>query len=243
MMSEIEERREYLTDNEYLTMMNNCMQSYLNYRNERCTCTEDSFECYRYPRLLQNCRYKDTILQQAPLLSTLIPGHQIPADFKLQLEVKYEPYDNDLLVKTLRYLFNVSTETDYVIDKITCAFSVFHLIFKHHGLLLKSKKFREVAYQKINEFATSEESRFILENHDFSYLGITSNPIPIWWGELRSPLTPPPDSELSYQITPTPDSELSYQITPTPDSELSYQITPTPDSELSYQITPPPDFN
>jgi len=217
MMSEIEERREYLTDNEYLTMMNNCMQSYLNYRNERCTCTEDSFECYRYPRLLQNCRYKDTILQQAPLLSTLIPGHQIPADFQLQLEVKYEPYDNDLLVKTLRYLFNVSTETDYVIDKITCAFSVFHLIFKHHGLLLKSKKFREVAYQKINEFATSEESRFILENHDFSYLGITSNPIPIWWGELRAPLTPPPDSELSYQITPTPDSELSYQITPTPD--------------------------
>jgi hypothetical protein len=190
MMSEIEDRREYITDNEYLTMMNNCMQSYLNYRNERCTCTEDSFECYRYPRLLQNCRHKDTILQQAPLFSTLITGAQIPSDFQLELEVKYEAYDNDLLIKTLRYLFNVSSESDYIIDKIICAFSVFHLIFKHHGLLIKSKKLREVTYQKLNEFATSEESRFILENYDFSYLGITSNPIPIWWGERSSPLTP-----------------------------------------------------
>ena len=189
MMSEIEERSDILSDNEYLTLMNNCMQSYLNYRNNRCTCTEDSFECYYYPRLLQNCRNKDIILQQAPLLSTLITDAQIPSDFQLELEIKYEPYDNDLLVKTLRYLFNVSSESDYIIDKIICAFSVFHLIFKHHGLLLKSKKFREVAYNKLNEFATSEESRFILENYDFSYLGITSNPIPIWWGELSSPLT------------------------------------------------------
>jgi len=192
MMSEIEEHSDKLSDNEYLTLMNNCMQSYLNYRNDRCTCTEDSFECYRYPRLLQNCRYKDTILQQAPLLSTLITGAQIPADFQLQLGIQYEPYDNDLLVKTLRYLFNLSSESDYIIDKIICAFSVFHLIFKHHGLLLKSKKFREVAYQKLNEFATSEENRFILENYDFSYLGITSNPIPIWWEGLRPPLTRPP---------------------------------------------------
>lgn len=197
MMSEIEERSEYMSDNEYLTMMNNCMHTYLNYRNETCTCTEDSFECYRYPRLLQNCRNKDIILQQAPLFSILIPGHQVPADFQLQLEVKYEPYDNVLLVKTLRYLFNVSSESDYINDKIICAFSVFHLIFKHHGLVLKSKKFHQMACKKLNEFSTSEESRFILENHDFSYLGITTNPIPIWWRELRSPLTPPPDLELS----------------------------------------------
>ena len=190
MMSEIEERSDVLSDNEYLTLMNNCMQSYLNYRNNRCTCTEDSFECYHYPRLLQNCRNKDIILQQAPLLSTLITDAQIPSDFQLELQIKYEPYDNDLLVKTLRYLFNVSSESDYIIDKIICAFSVFHLIFKHHGLLLKSKKFREVAYNKLNEFATSEESRFILENYDFSYLGITSNPIPIWWGNVVPPLPP-----------------------------------------------------
>jgi hypothetical protein len=190
MMGEIEERSDILSDNEYLTLMNNCMQSYLNYQNNICTCTEDSFECYYYPRLLQNCRNKDIILQQAPLLSTLITDAQIPSDFQLELEIKYEPYDNDLLVKTLRYLFNVSSESDYIIDKIICAFSVFHLIFKHHGLLLKSKKFREVAYNKLNEFATSEESRFILENYDFSYLGITSNPIPIWWGNYVPPLPP-----------------------------------------------------
>jgi hypothetical protein len=190
MMSDIEERSDILSDNEYLTLMNNCMQSYLNYQNNICTCTEDSFECYYYPRLLQNCRNKDIILQQAPLLSTLITDAQIPSDFQLELEIKYEPYDNDLLVKTLRYLFNVSSESDYIIDKIICAFSVFHLIFKHHGLLLKSKKFREVAYNKLNEFATSEESRFILENYDFSYLGITSNPIPIWWGNVVPPLPP-----------------------------------------------------
>ena len=206
MMSEIEDRREYITDNEYLTMMNNCMQSYLNYCNDRCTCTEESFECYRYPRLLQNCRHKDTILQQAPLLSTLITGAQIPADFQLQLEVKYEPYDNDLLVKTLRYLFNMSSESDYIIDKIICAFSVFHLIFKHHGLLIKSKKLREVTYQKLNEFTTSEESRFILENYDFSYLGITSNPIPIWGENCRSPLTPHAEESIAEELTLFPSS-------------------------------------
>ena len=140
MMGDIEERKESLSDNEYLTMMNNCRQAYLNYQNERCMCTEDSFECYHYPRLLQNCRNKDIILQQAPLLSTLIPSHQIPADFQLELEVKYEPYDKPFLVKTLRYLFNVSFESSYIDEKIVCAFSIFHLIFKYNGILKERKQ-------------------------------------------------------------------------------------------------------
>jgi len=191
MMSDIEERSDMLSDNEYLTMMNNCMQSYLIYRNETCTCTEDSFECYRYPRLLQNCRHKDTILQQAPLLTILIPGGQIPADFRLQMEVTYEPYDNDLLVITLRYLLNISLESDFIFDRIVCAISIFHLVFKHHGILEKSPKLREVVFRKLNEFQTSEETLIILENFDFSVLGLSGNPIPIWGGEARFPPYPP----------------------------------------------------
>ena len=184
MMSEIEERREYLSDNEYLTAMNECLRSYLTHYEEQCTCTEDTFECYNYPRLLQNCRHKDTILQQAPLLAILIPGGQIPADFRLQMEVAYEPYDNDLLVITLRYLLNMSLESDFIFDRIICAFSIFHLVFKHHGILEKSPKLREVVFRKLNEFQTSEETLIILENFDFSVLGLSGNPIPTWGGEL-----------------------------------------------------------
>ena len=164
------------------------MHSYLNYRNDRCTCTDNSFECYRYPRLLQNCRHKDIILQQAPLLSTLIPDHQIPDDFKLELEVKYEPYDKNLLIKTLRYLFNLSFESSYISDKIICAFSVFHLIFKHNGLLIESPQLRQTALDKLNEFEMTIENQQIFENYDFSSLGISINPIPIWGGNLRSPI-------------------------------------------------------
>jgi len=191
-MAEIEERKDSLSDNEYLNMMNNCRKEYLNYLNERCTCTEDSFECYHYPRLLKNCRNKDIILQQAPLLSTLIPGAQIPADFRLQLEVKYEPYDKPLLVKTLRYLFNVSFESSYIDEKIVCAFSVFHLIFKHNGLLRESPKLREIACKKLAEFEVNDENRYIFESYDFTYLGISTNPIPIWRAILCPPLIPPP---------------------------------------------------
>ena len=192
-MIEIEERREYITDNEYLTSMNNCMQLYINYRNNRCTCTADSFECYQYPRLFKNCRHKDTILQQAPLLAILIPGGQIPVDFRIQLEVQYEPYDNDLLVKILRYLLNISSESDYIYDKVICAISIFHLVFKHHGILVNCPKFREVILSKLEEFQTSEEALVILENFDFSAIGISENPIPIWREKIRSPLiTPPP---------------------------------------------------
>jgi len=187
MMSEIEERSEYISDNEYLTAMNQCMQSYLNYRNQRCTCTEDSFECYRYPRLLQNCRNKDLILEYAPLMSILITGHEIPANFQLQLEIRYEPYNKDLLVKTMRYLFNVSSESSYIYEKVICAFSVFHLIFKHHGLLRESRKLHEVAINKLTEFETIIENRNIFENYDFSYIGIMTNPIPIWRKNLNSP--------------------------------------------------------
>ena len=118
MMSEIEDRREYISDNEYLTEMNNCLQSYLTYHEEQCTCTEDTFECYRYPRLLLNCRHKDVILQYAPLLSILIPGGEIPVDFRLQVEVAYEPYDHDLLVRILRYLLDFSLESDSIFEKI-----------------------------------------------------------------------------------------------------------------------------
>jgi hypothetical protein len=182
MMSEIEERREYLSDNEYLTMMNDCMQSYLNYRNNICTCTEDTFECYQYPRLLRNCRHKDTILQYAPLLSILIPGGEIPADFRLQMEVQYEPYEHDLLVRILRYLLDFSIESDIIFDRVICAFSVFHLVFKHHGILEKSPKLREVFFRKLEEFQTSEGALIILENFDFSVLGLSENPIPIWGG-------------------------------------------------------------
>ena len=184
MMSEIEDRREYLTDNEYLTEMNNCLQSYLTYHDEQCTCTEDTFECYRYPRLLLNCRHKDVILQYAPLLSILIPGGEIPVDFRLQVEVAYEPYDHDLLVRILRYLLDFSLESDSIFEKIICAFSIFHLVFKHHGILEKSPKLREVVFRKLEEFQTSEGALAILENFDFSVLGISENPIPVWGGEL-----------------------------------------------------------
>jgi hypothetical protein len=191
MINEIYEQREYLTDNEYLTKMNNCMNSYLNYQNNTCTCTENSFECYRYPSLFQNCRNKDIILQQAPLLSILISENQIPPDFRLQLEIQYEPYDNDLLVITLRYLLNMSLESDLIFDKIICAISIFHLVFKHYGILDKSPHLKNVILRKLNEFQTSEETLNILENFDFSVLGITENPIPIWGENCRSPLTPP----------------------------------------------------
>ena len=184
MMSEIEERREHLSDNEYLTMMNECMRSYLTYHQERCTCTDDTFECYQYPRLFKNCRNKDTILEQAPLISLMIPGHQIPVDFNIQLEVKYESYDNDILVKILRYLLNLSLESDLIYDKIICAISIFHLVFKHHGILDKSSKLREVVLRKLDEFQTSEEALDILENFDFSVIGISENPIPIWGRNL-----------------------------------------------------------
>jgi len=190
MMSEIEDRREYLTDNEYLTEMNNCLRSYLTHYEEQCTCTEDTFKCYRYPRLLQNCRHKDTILEQAPLLAILIPGGQIPADFRLQMEVSYEPYDNDLLVITLRYLLNMSLESDIIFDRIICAISIFHLVFKHYGIMEKSPKLREVIFRKLDEFQTSEEALIILENFDFSVLGLSGNPIPVWGGKRDSPLTP-----------------------------------------------------
>ena len=191
-MIEIEDRREYITDNEYLTSMNNCMQLYINYRNNRCTCTADSFECYQYPRLFKNCRHKDTILQQAPLLAILIPGGQIPVDFRIQLEVQYEPYDNDLLVRTLRYLLNMSLESDLIFDRIICAISIFHLVFKHHGILEKSRNLREVIFRKLEEFQTSEEALVILENFDFSVLGISENPIPGWRGNVVPPLPPMP---------------------------------------------------
>ena len=190
MMSEIEDRREYLSDNEYLTAMNDCLRSYLTHYEEHCTCTEDTFECYRYPRLLRNCRHKDTILEQAPLLAILIPGGQIPVDFRLQMEVAYEPYDNDLLVKTLRYLLNMSLETDMIFDRVICAISIFHLVFKHHGILEKSRNLREVIFRKLEEFQTSEEALVILENFDFSVLGISENPIPGWRGNYVPP--PPP---------------------------------------------------
>ena len=180
MLNELEERREYITDNEYLIQMNSYMQSYLNFRNQRCTCTEDSFECYRYPKLFQNCINKDIILQQAPLLSILIPEHQIPPDFQLQLQIKYEPYDRNQLIKIIRFLFNVSNESSYIFDKIICAFSVFHLIFKHYGLLLESSKLYQVACNKLYEFETNLENRTIFESFDFGHIGISSNPIPIW---------------------------------------------------------------
>jgi hypothetical protein len=187
MMSEIEDRRDTLSDNEYLTMMNNCLRSYLTYHEEHCTCTEDTFECHQYPRLFRNCRHKDTILQQAPLLAILIPGGQIPADFRLQVEVQYEPYDRDLLVKTLRYLLDLSLESDIIFDRVICAISIFHLVFKHYGILEKSPKLREVVFRKLEEFQTSEGALVILENFDFSVLGISENPIPGWGGSALPP--------------------------------------------------------
>ena len=190
MMSEIEDRREYISDNEYLTEMNNCLRSYLTYHEEHCTCAEDTLECYQYPRLLQNCRHKDTIIQYAPLLAILIPGGQIPADFRLQLEVTYEPYDQNTLVRILRYLLDLSLESDIIFDRIVCAFSIFHLVFKHYGIMEKSPKLREVVFRKLEEFQISEGTIAILENFDFSVLGLTGNPIPIWGGNYVSPLPP-----------------------------------------------------
>lgn len=197
MMSEIEDRREYITDNEYLTMMNECMRSYLTYHEEQCTCTESSFECYHYPKLLQNCRYKDVILQYAPLISIMIPDHQIPADFRLQLEIQREPYDRTLLIKIMRYLLELSIVSSYTSDKIICAFSIFHLVFKHHGLLDRNPILRDVVLNKLNEFESREETTFILQNYDFSIFGIDFNPIPIWGENCRSPLTPHAEENLA----------------------------------------------
>ena len=189
-MNEIEDRKEYLTDNEYLTMMNGCMRSYINHLQERCICTESLFECYHYPKLLQNCRNKDIILQYAPLISYMIPDHQIPVDFRLQLEVQHEPYDRDLLIRTMRYLLELSFASSYTSDKVICAFSIFHLAFKHYGLMEESQKLRDVVLNKLIEFESYEGNTFILENYDFSVFGIDFNPVPIWVGELRSPVAP-----------------------------------------------------
>jgi hypothetical protein len=106
------------------------------------------------------------------------------------MEVAYEPYDNDLLVKILRYLLNMSLESDIIFDRIVCAISIFHLVFKHHGILDRCPKLREVVFRKLEEFQTSEEALTILENFDFSVLGISENPIPGWGGNYVPPLPP-----------------------------------------------------
>jgi len=103
------------------------------------------------------------------------------------MEVTYEPYEHDLLVRILRYLLDFSIESDIIFDRVICAFSVFHLVFKHHGILEKSPKLREVVFRKLEEFQTSEEALVILENYDFSVLGISENPIPIWGGGTAVP--------------------------------------------------------
>jgi hypothetical protein len=108
------------------------------------------------------------------------------------MEVAYEPYDNDLLVITLRYLLNMSLESDLIFDRVICAISIFHLVFKHHGILEKSRNLREVIFRKLEEFQTSEEALVILENFDFSVLGISENPIPGWRGNYVPPLPPMP---------------------------------------------------
>jgi hypothetical protein len=114
------------------------------------------------------------------------------------MEVTYEPYDHDLLVRTLRYLLDFSIESDIIFDRVICAFSVFHLVFKHYGILEKSPNLREVVFRKLEEFQTSEGALAILENFDFNVIGISENPIPGWGGKrdppggnCRSPLTPP----------------------------------------------------
>jgi hypothetical protein len=112
------------------------------------------------------------------------------------MEVSYEPYDNDLLVKTLRYLLNMSLETDLIFDRVICAISIFHLVFKHHGILEKSRNLREVVFRKLDEFQTSEEALVILENFDFSVLGLSGNPIPGWRGNVV-PQPPPIPDEMS----------------------------------------------
>jgi hypothetical protein len=104
------------------------------------------------------------------------------------MEVAYEPYDNDLLVRILRYLLNMSLDSDIIFDRIVCAISIFHLVFKHHGILEKSPKLREVVFRKLEEFQTSEGALVILENFDFSVLGISENPIPGWGGNYVPPL-------------------------------------------------------
>jgi hypothetical protein len=95
-----------------------------------------------------------------------------------------------MLVRTLRYLLNISLESEIIFDKIICAISIFHLVFKHHGILVQCPNLKEVVLRKLYEFQTSEESLAILENFDFSVLGISENPIPIWGGNVVPPLHP-----------------------------------------------------
>ena len=180
MMSELEDRRETLTDIEYLTTMNEYMRSYVNYQLETCMCTEFSFECYHYPRLLHDCENRNIILQHAPLLALINPDQQIPDDFRLQLEIQYEPYDRAILIKIMRYVLELSLTTGYTSDKVICAFSILHLVFKHYGLIEESSKLQEIVLKKLNEFSESEGSINILENYDFSPFGIDFNPVPIW---------------------------------------------------------------
>ena len=83
----------------------------------------------------------------------------------------------------------MSLESDSIFERIICAFSIFHLVFKHYGILEKSQKLQEVVFRKLEEFQTSEGTLVILENFDFSVLGLSGNPIPIWGGNYVPPLT------------------------------------------------------
>ena len=82
---------------------------------------------------------------------------------------------------------DLSLESDIIFDKVICAFSIFHLVFKHYGIMEKSPKLQEVVFRKLEEFQTSKGTIAILENFDFSVLGISENPIPEWRGGARFP--------------------------------------------------------
>jgi hypothetical protein len=135
------------------------------------------------------------------------------------MEVAYEPYDNDLLVKVLRYLLNMSLESDIIFDRIVCAISIFHLVFKHHGIFDRCPKLREVVFRKLEEFQTSEGALTILENFDFSVLGISENPIPGWGGNVVPPLPPLLFLEIS-EAQPSSPGEMSEAQTSSP-AEMS----------------------
>ena len=187
----VEDIKENITEYEYLTLLNNLKNIYTHFHSEnlyRCTCTDESFNCYLSPVMLFSCRRRELILEKAPFLILLLnyysDDQRIIPEYNLELEAKYDAYDQDFLIKFLIFILILSENCTYSKEKIICAISIFNLIFTHFGILKNSKKLQEVVFNKLIEFE-SENSVNVLNQIDFSIFGININPIPIWRKEFE----------------------------------------------------------
>jgi len=138
--------------------------------------------------MLYNCRRRELILEKAPFLILLLnyysDDQRIVPEYNLELEAKYDAYDQDFLIKILIFILCLSENCTYSKEKIICAISIFNLIFTHFGILKNSKKLQEVVFNKLIEFE-SENSVSVLNQIDFSIFGVNINPIPIWRKEFE----------------------------------------------------------